>query len=200
MESRPTLVDLVDNERTDKNTTHSYLPVYEELFAPRRDSATNVLEIGIGPFKNNGGSIKLWRDYFTNATVHAIDVITYDFTYDALKCDPRILLYNERNAYDTDFVENKMLHYHGAQFDVLIDDGPHSLESMIFFVREYSKLLKDDGVLIVEDIQDFGWTERLRENTPEHLRPYIQVRDLCGVKGRYDDILFIIDRRCEKST
>jgi len=41
------LIDLVDNSRTDKNTIHSYLEIYQELLSRKRDTAKNVLEIGI---------------------------------------------------------------------------------------------------------------------------------------------------------
>ena len=77
------LIDLVDNSRTDKNTGHSYLDTYEKILTKIRFTATNVLEIGIGPFKDvnniygapgNGGSIKLWSDYFPNATVYTADI------------------------------------------------------------------------------------------------------------------------------
>jgi hypothetical protein len=58
------LEQIVDNTRTDKNTTHSYLPLYESLFKNKKETTQNILEIGF----QNGGSIKLWRDYFINAT------------------------------------------------------------------------------------------------------------------------------------
>ena len=32
MNNEKTLMDLVDNERTDKNTIHAFLELYEELF------------------------------------------------------------------------------------------------------------------------------------------------------------------------
>ena len=41
-----TLQQLVDNSRTDKNTTHSYLGLYEELLQTKKYTAKNVLEIG----------------------------------------------------------------------------------------------------------------------------------------------------------
>jgi hypothetical protein len=49
------LEQIVDNTRTDKNTTHSYLPLYESLFKNKKETAQNILEIGI----QNGGSIKV---------------------------------------------------------------------------------------------------------------------------------------------
>jgi hypothetical protein len=46
------LIDLVDNSRTDKKTLHSYLHLYQQLLINKKDTAKNVLEIGI----NQGGS------------------------------------------------------------------------------------------------------------------------------------------------
>jgi len=37
----------------------------------KKNTAKNVLEVGI----YNGGSIKLWNDFFTNANVYAIDIM-----------------------------------------------------------------------------------------------------------------------------
>jgi hypothetical protein len=64
------MLSLVDNSRTDKNTVHSYLPLYESLLSGKRDSASHILEIGI----YYGGSIKLWHDYFPNAMVYGLDI------------------------------------------------------------------------------------------------------------------------------
>jgi hypothetical protein len=71
------LEQLVDNSKTDKNTRHSYLSLYEELLKSKKETAKNILEIGIGSSDQgitNGGSIKLWHDYFTNATVYGLDI------------------------------------------------------------------------------------------------------------------------------
>jgi hypothetical protein len=46
------LEELVDNSRTDKNTVHSYLPLYQDLLINKRETAKNVLEVGI----DRGGS------------------------------------------------------------------------------------------------------------------------------------------------
>ena len=65
------LVDLVNNSRTDKNTAHSYLPLYQKLLINKKETAKNVLEVGIC----HGGSIKLWSDFFTNANVYGLDIM-----------------------------------------------------------------------------------------------------------------------------
>ena len=79
------LLELIDNSLTDKNTTHSYIELYQELLYSKKETATNVLEIGIGNFKEkNGGSIKLWRDFFTNATIYGLDILGIDRVIDEL--------------------------------------------------------------------------------------------------------------------
>ena len=73
------LQSLVNNSKTDKNTTHSYLELYERLLQKKKNSAKYVLEVGIGDFgPKNGGSIKLWRDYFPNATIYGLDILPLD--------------------------------------------------------------------------------------------------------------------------
>ena len=63
------LEEIADNSRTDKNTTHSYLSLYQNLLISKKETAKNVLEVGI----QTGGSIKLWSDFFTNANVYGLD-------------------------------------------------------------------------------------------------------------------------------
>ena len=68
------LTEIVDNSMTDKNTIHSYLELYQNLLFKKKETAKNVLEIGI----NKGGSIKLWNDFFTNATIYGLDINNID--------------------------------------------------------------------------------------------------------------------------
>ena len=43
------------------------------LFSKKKDTAKHVLEVGIGhKTDENGGSIKLWKDYFINAKIFRI--------------------------------------------------------------------------------------------------------------------------------
>jgi hypothetical protein len=95
------------------------------------------------------------------------------------------------NAYNKDFVNNNLS---DIRFDFVIDDGPHTLDSMLLCIEYYTPLLKDDGILIIEDVQDYTWIEHLKNKVPEHLRQHIKIEDLRHVKNRYDDIMFIINK------
>lgn len=181
------LRQLVDNTLTDKDTVHSFLDTYEELFKDKQD-ITNLLEIG----NDKGGSLKLWFDYFKNATIDGIDIDhkmiraclmkpNEPFRVNLLECD----------AYDKKNIPKK-------QYDIIIDDGSHTFVDVIKFIFYYLPLLKDDGIAVIEDIQHPTCIDLfniiIEEHFPE-LKDCINVYDLREKKGRYDDILYVIDKR-----
>lgn len=187
------IYDLVDINRyyTDKNTTHSYYEVYDKLFSPIRNTAKNVLEVGIGDFhQKNGGSLILWKLYFENAKIHGVDIISDDRVYDVIHNEKKIITYTKTNAYSFDFIQK--LKNDNLKFEVIIDDGPHTFESQCKFIDLYLDLLTEKGMLIIEDIPDMERVNIFIRLTPEHLRPHIQVYDLRKNKGRFDDIIFVI--------
>ena len=188
------LEDIVNNSKTDKNTTHSYLQLYQKLLISKKETAKNVLEVGIGDFgEKNGGSIKLWRDFFTNATIYALDILPIDRVMDELLNDDRVILYTSSNAYDNEFFTTHFLNKN-IKCDFMLDDGPHTLESMKQFIKLYSQIMTDDGILIIEDVQSLDWIYTLKNEVPENLKKFIKVYDLRKNKNRYDDIVFTIDK------
>jgi hypothetical protein len=108
------LEQIVDNTKTDKNTTHSYLPLYESLFKNKKETAQNILEIGI--------------------QIH-IDQIPDD-----IKNDKNIILHTSTNAYDSQLFQETFLNKN-SKFDLLVHDGPHTLESMKQYINLYSQVL-----------------------------------------------------------
>lgn len=184
------LVEIVDNQYTDKNTVHSYLPLYQSLFESKRESAKNILEVGI----YHGGSIKLWNDFFPNATVYGLDIS------DNIQCDIKnrtnVKLYTWADAYNPDFFNST---FSRMKFDILLDDGPHTLDSMKKFITLYSQAIDDDGILVIEDVQDWSWIAQLTNTVPDNLKQYIKTYDLRANKGRYDDIVFTIDKSSNNS-
>lgn len=180
------LEELVDSSRTDKNTTHSYLPLYQQLLESKKETAKNVLEVGV----QRGGSIKLWCDFFQNATVYGLDIMPEEEVAEDLKTNPRIVVRAATDAYNPE-VRDSLSH---LQFDFMLDDGPHTLESMLSFITLYTPLMADDGILIIEDVQSWNWIENLKNQVPEHLKKFISIYDLRLNKDRYDDIVFTIDK------
>ena len=183
------LSDIIDNSRTDKNTQHSYLELYQNLLYSKKDTARNVLEIGVW----EGGSIKLWNDFFTNAKIHGVDILDIDKMWEGIKNNDKIILHTSSNAYDESFFNETFLNKN-IKFDFMLDDGPHSLDSMKQYIKLYSKIMSEDGILIIEDVQSWDWIEVLTNTVPKELKKFIKVFDLRKNKNQYDDIVFTIDK------
>lgn len=135
------LKDTYTKYYTDKFSAHSYLDIYCQLFDKRKDSVLNVLEIGI----QSGGSMVLWSELFPNAHIYGVDIKPLPPKFQLTDRMTHIV----GNAYDVGFM-NK--YFENMKFDVMVDDGPHTLDSFLFFAKNYSKLLAPGGALVIEDI------------------------------------------------
>jgi hypothetical protein len=149
------------------------------------------LEVGI----YHGGSIKLWHDYFPNAIIHGCDIRDESVMWDEIKNNNRIKLFPSTNAYDSLFINQ----IKDIQFDFALDDGPHTLDTMIQFINMYLPLMKEDGILIIEDVQNIQWLDILSSIVPQEYKNNIKTYDLRGNKNRYDDIVFVIDKSINKN-
>lgn len=111
---------------------------------------------------------------------------------DELKNKTRIVL-GCFDAYNEDFFYNQIV-AKNIKFDFMLDDGPHTLESMKQFIKLYSQIMTKDGILIIEDVQKWEWIELLKNEVPESLKSFVDVYDLRPNKNRYDDIVFVINK------
>jgi predicted O-methyltransferase YrrM len=119
---------------------------YDPLFSPKKDTTLSLLEIGVA----FGGSIRMWRDYFTNAVITGIDPFV-DFPKEERTVFLKI------DAYTQSTVDM----FQDGSFDIVIDDGPHSFDSMVYFLQNYLPKVKSGGILILEDIHNTSWTPKL---------------------------------------
>jgi hypothetical protein len=160
---------------------HSYLPLYESLLYNKKETAKNIIEVGIGcnwyiNYNKRwcGGSTAIWHDYFTNANIYSLDIHSTDKVI-----LPEYLRNNEKihfmiqDAYDEDIFNNTILNKN-IKFDFILDDGDHKLSSMKKFIKLYSKILSDDGVLIIEDITNINWLDELKNITPNNLIKFVE--------------------------
>ena len=139
----------------------------------------------------------MWRDGFSRRPslpplqIYGIDICD-QIKIPELRNDPNIHLFFT-DAYNRNFVKNTFQSKH-LTFDLIIDDGRHTIESMITCLQLYSPLLHSNGLLIIEDIPSLDWIGILTQKTPSQLRPHIEVYDLRKCRNRFDDILFVIDK------
>ena len=160
---------------TDKDTDHSYLDVYDKLFKDFKEKTINILEVGIW----KGGSIRLWSDYFINAKIFGCDIndISEVFPENAIK-----IIKNFNNITLSDL--------NNLSLSIAIDDGSHSLDDQISFIKLFYPNLMSGGMLIIEDIQNI---DSQKKDFDLLNIPY-EIIDLRYKKNRYDDVLLIFKK------
>lgn len=195
METLKSLIDKMDlcitkNPRgTDKMRPHFYINgFYEDAFSKYRTKRVDLLEIGF----RHGASLALWSSYFQDGAVFGVDNNSDAAINDSqpqnedwLKRKNITTIFGD--AYSQSFVEAI-----DQSFDIVIDDGPHTLSSQISFLKLYLPKLKCDGVAVVEDLTKYGgliiWP--LLFNTP--FRFEVNFLDFRRQSGLPDDMLFVV--------
>lgn len=155
-----TYATLYPNDKHKQYGAHDYITNYKHLLNPYKYTAKNVLEIGIGEINHakcmqrltqnkykTGNSLRMWRDYFSNAHVYGIDIF---------QC---CMFDNEERI--TTLIADQSSHSQLCNviktikdpIDVIIDDGAHIAEYQVTSFKFLEKFLKDGGIYIIEDIQ-----------------------------------------------
>ena len=177
------LNDVVVDCDTDKERAHKYVSnFYNQEFERFKNRDINVLEIGIW----NGGSIEMWRQYFPYATIYGTD-ITAERLKPSVRDLPGVHI-SIRDAYSADFAASL------PDFDILIDDGPHTEASQIEFLELYLPKMRDGAVLVIEDILDSASVEKFKALVPT-VGYQSEVRDIRPVSKLPESLLFIVRKQ-----
>ena len=173
---------------TDKISGHSYSEIYGKHLNKYLDKKGSLLEIGVFW----GGSAVLWNDLLPNFKLCLVDlenVMTPD-NWDHLDKDRMEYLIGD--AYN-EVTRNQIKEKYPDGFDVITEDGPHTLESQLKCIELYLPLIKDDGVMIIEDIIDIKNLGFLIKavNSNYDCIPY----DNRNIKNRSDDIVLVITKK-----
>ncbi len=130
-----------------KSSGHNYTEPYSQWLVRFRDLPIKFLEIGI----RKGDSVRLWEQYFKKADLHFIDIKLDEDAYRS-----------ERSKYylvdqeDPEQLRN-FIRTTGGEFDVIIDDGGHTMNQQITSFVELFPHVKSKGVYIVEDLHTSYW-------------------------------------------
>lgn len=159
---RPTLEELAIRYSNDKYYSHSYLPLYQQLFEGRK--VGRLLEIGIGyrdlmePFVPrfvHGSSLRMFREFFPSAEIWGVDI-----REDAMiSGEPSIFTLIADQSKREDLEKLARL----GPWDVVIDDGSHQTEHQILTAEVLLPTVRKGGVYIVEDVQE---PERVSASIP----------------------------------
>jgi len=171
---------------TDLKNGHCYGDSYQEIFNKYdKDHRNKILEIGV----QKGGSLLAWKDYFQNSFVLGIDIL--DVRKEEYKRDDVNFILSDIKNPDLKFNS----HISDNLFDIIIDDGSHFLEDVVYVVDNYSEKLNKNGHLIIEDVQyPELWYNVISSRIDSNLYE-ISAVDLRNINGYYDDFLILIKRK-----
>lgn len=170
---------------TDKQSLHSFGPVYEYLFLPFSKKPVNLLEIGV----QYGGSSLLWQHLLPYSKIYGVDIEDKRNPHIQKYVDSARTHFTLGDAYSFSVVD-QLLSLVPTGFDIIIDDGPHTLESQCTFLDLYLPLLNVDGVAVIEDVQYPSWFKKLQRHLPTGW--IFETVDRRRVKSRYDDLMFVV--------
>ena len=161
---------------TDKGPSgHNYTEVYEYFFLPLRYAPIKILEIGI----ETGGSLKLWEKYFPNATVFGIDIVKKEFM-NSTRIKTFVGDQASRQAL------NSFIQTYGGDFDIILDDGGHTMEQQQISLGFLFKYVKPGGLYVLEDLhtslpdfyQGYGADPLKRNSSLIMIYDYISTKEM----------------------
>jgi len=151
------------NAGTDKNSGHTYAPVYDALFAPIRGVVTRVVELGVA----SGASCQAWSEYFPKAHVLGIDITMHFVRFG--KDNPRITFLEGDATTMADDIP--------GEADVIIDDASHRFEDQLVALAVWGP--KARRFMIIEDVADIN---------PNRARLFHLVAEGAGMKAHIIDL------------
>lgn len=142
-----------------------YWPIYEDLFEKinlfhDKTRPFKILEIGIA----KGGSIEMWykicEHLGIDVEISAIDIRcggkTKKDIFSATTDDGSVRL----KVCNSNDIDSQNEFYEDRIFDLIIDDGSHKSEDMMFSFNElFNDRLQDGGVYIIEDLHTHYWED-----------------------------------------
>jgi len=127
---------------TDKGIhDHGFVEVYERFFFQYRYKPIRILEIGI----YNGDSLKLWGNYFQQASIFGIDISP------KIECDTDVVKTFVADQSNRTQLQS-FIDAHGGDFDFIIDDGGHSMEQQQVSFGFLFPFVKPGGYYVIEDL------------------------------------------------
>lgn len=164
---------------------HNYTEIYSYYFGPIKDKNLKFLEIGI----NKGSGVKLWENYFQNAELHFIDISFNHVEYFSKKSHYHIA----DQANPSDLLQ--VMHKTDGKFDIIIDDGGHTMAQQIISFSTLFPYLNSGGIYIIEDLHTSYWQFYGGSGTITHPKAGSNTT-IQFLKNLIDDVNFVGARTC----
>jgi hypothetical protein len=173
------LDDLAIKAGADKGSFyHNYTDVYARYFYHLKELPIKFLEIGI----DKGASVKLWEEYFKNADLNFMDITFQNIQYFSQRS--HYYLCNQENVQEL----QRFIQTTGGDFDVIIDDGGHTMNQQITSFCTLFPHLRSGGLYFIEDLHTSYWSgfygggKKSDQNTIAFLKSLIDEVNYIGAR------------------
>lgn len=126
-----------------------YFDIYHRHFASYRHKPVTILEIGV----YHGGSLQMWKQYFgPQARIVGLDInpVCKQFEEPGIE----VVIGSQE---DRTFLKTLKERY--SQFDIIIDDGGHTMQQQLVTFDELYGHVKEGGIFLCEDLATSYWSE-----------------------------------------
>lgn len=179
---------------TDKNSyCHNYVAKYLEYFEPLKDKELKILEIGIyRPPTNDqvpGASLMTWYEYFPKAKIYGVDVQSFtDVENDRIKTIIANQELREKNEVVNGLKE--IIDNFGGDFDIIIDDGGHTMAQQQVTLGYMFKYLKPGGLFVIEDLHTSNFAPWVYNPTNTQITTVNMLRNYLNNNHIESDFMF----------
>jgi hypothetical protein len=171
--SEKSLSELANQFETDKGTSDSvnlswgveysthkcmhYTTTYEKYMESKKTENISMLEIGVCDKRFPYASIKMWKSYFKDLDLYAVD------NFWGHKIGDKIKDINDLNNNGVNFIYadqgsfedwDELNQLFPNKFDFIVEDGSHWPNHMMVSLWKSINILKQDGYYFMEDIQN----------------------------------------------
>lgn len=137
---------------------HDYTQLYHRWFRDTRRYILNIFELGLGTNNPNlpssmgiygkpGASLRGWREYFPISNIYGADI-----DRDILFSEDRIQTFYVDQLDEVKIQSMWKENLDDLLFDIIIDDGLHTLDANICFLKNSIHKLSSNGVYVIEDV------------------------------------------------
>lgn len=140
------LREIARRHDTDKGNSYhtfndvSYLDVYDFYWDSLREKATCVFEIGV----RSGGSLKMWREYFSKAFIWGLDINPECNRFYGV--DIQVVT----GSQDDPIKAGEVAPF--QSFDIVIDDGSHVIDHVLASFSLFWPRVRPGGWYAIEDV------------------------------------------------
>jgi hypothetical protein len=193
------LGQIFEYNKSDKSTYHNYHILYSYIFNKLDTNKNlNIFEVGLGT--NNpdllstmningniigspGASLFSFRDYLPNSNIYGADIDKYIL----FECDRIKTCYIDQ--LDINTFDNIKTNFGDIKYDLIIDDGLHSIGANLNTLLFALNNINDNGWIVIEDIiQIDNWRSiDFILKSSNKFKTYI-------IKSKNDTFLYVINK------